>query len=159
MMNLKEFLTQVAKYNLQFSMPTANIDKDYKYANGCGAKGGVKFPKTMWGLNIEAACQVHDIDWTNAKSLDDLILGTEMMLRNLKHIIDAESGFIMKRARRWRAAKYITEIDLIGTPSEAVKRGFIQADHPVNKPNHAGILGILDIIIDKMHDKFINKEQ
>lgn len=124
-MTLKEFLTQIAKYDLKFALASSDPVYDYTYANGCGAKGGIKFPKTMYLLNIEACCQIHDIDWTNARSVDELVRGTNIMSANLKKIIDAKSNWFMKRLRRWRASKYITEIELIGEPAEARNRGFI----------------------------------
>ena len=123
MKSLEFFLDDVFMYRLK--VPSTHLLRiSYKYANGCGAKGGVKFPRTMWGLDIESTCIGHDIVWQLAQSYKDLQEGNEDFDDNLKIIIDAESNFIMKRLRRWRAAKYITEVELIGTPNEAEKRGF-----------------------------------
>ena len=123
MKSLEDFLTDCELYKLKVAS-IHGIRLNFKYANGCGAKGGIKFPKTMWGLNIESTCVAHDISWQMAKSLEDLLEGNEDFDDNLKLIIDAESNFIMKRLRRMRASKYITEVELLGTPSEAKRRGF-----------------------------------
>lgn len=122
MQTYEQFLENITKYKLVVT--SRNIRRDYQYANGCGAKGGIKFPKTMWGLNIEPACIAHDIGWNSAKSLKDLQKENEIFDNNLKRIIDVESNFLMVRLRRLRAAKYVTEVELLGTKAYAKERGF-----------------------------------
>lgn len=124
-MNMKtfeQFLFEINKYGLDVT--SENLARDFLYANGCGAKGGIKFPPTMWLLNIESACNAHDIGWQNAKSLKELQEENEKFDNNLKLIIDKESNFVMKRLRRLRAAKYVTEVELLGTKAYAKERCF-----------------------------------
>jgi len=124
MKSLDEFMGDVFKYSLEVT-GTHLLRLNHKHANGCGAKGGVKVPKTMWFVDIESACVGHDISWQIATSLDDLKKGNEEFDNNLKKICDAESccGF-MKYIRRMRIAKYVSLVELVGTPAEAKKRGF-----------------------------------
>lgn len=122
-----KFLNDYVKYKLKSlkNLGGNDLRKHFvNHTNGCGAKGGLKFPSTMWGLNIDTACRIHDIDWALATCIKELLEGNEIFDDNLKRIIDYESNFIMKRLRRMRAAKYVTEVELIGTYNEIEKRGF-----------------------------------
>lgn len=122
-----KFTNDIVNYRLKAHTPISGVrvrSHFRNYTNGCGAKGGMQFPGTMWFLSIVSACDIHDIDWTMATCTEDLIAANEVFDNNLKRIIDKDSNFIMKRLRRMRAAKYVTEVELIGTRGEAIKRGF-----------------------------------
>lgn len=124
MITLEEFTEDVAKYDLDISK-IINISVAFLYANGCGAKGGMKFPSTMWFVSIIAACIIHDIDWALAKCYQDLLDGNERFDNNLKKICDKESLYDITRwARRMRIAKYVNGVELHGTESYAKERGF-----------------------------------
>lgn len=124
MITLKEFLEDVSKYDLDVSK-IRNITVSYTYANGCGAKGGMKFPDTMWFVSIIAACIIHDIDWALAKCYQDLLDGNERFDNNLKKICDKESMYDATRwMRRMRISKYISGVELHGTDDYARERGF-----------------------------------
>ena len=123
MKTIVQLVQDIEKYSL--SAPSYSMIYDYhECANGCGAKNGLKFPKTMWFVNIEATCYIHDIRWELATCYQDLVEANEEFDDNLKRICDQESNWFMKRVRRQRLAKYINEVELIGLPSYAKERGF-----------------------------------
>ncbi len=114
MQSLIQFELDIEIYDLNTNGLLATvIHNAFKFSNGCGAKGGIKFPSTMWFLNIESACSLHDIHWELAKDYSDLLSANEIFDNNLKKIIDKDSNFIMKRLRRLRAAKYVNEVELL----------------------------------------------
>jgi len=124
MKTYEQFLADIYKYKLVCDMD--NLKISFQYANGCGAKGGVQFPSTMWGINIESACNIHDIDWKLAKSHQELLDANERFDNNLKKITDHESMNDFTRwARRLRVAKYVSGVELYGTQTYATERGFI----------------------------------
>ena len=80
----------------------------------------------MWGINIESACIIHDIEWEKAKNYEELILANENFDNNLKLITDYESANDFTRGfRRLRIAKYVSAVELIGTEIYAKERGFV----------------------------------
>jgi len=124
MITLKEFIDDVAKYDLDVSK-IRNISVSFVYANGCGANGGFKFPGTMWFISIIAACIIHDIDWQLAKCYQDLLDANERFDNNLKKICDYESmNDLTRMLRRLRIAKYVSGVELYGTEPYAQERGF-----------------------------------
>ena len=125
MKSFEQVLYDMEKYDLKTTV--TDVDRFrvlYDYANGCGAKGGVKFPKTMWGVNIESACILHDIEWVMAQNYFDLKKGNELFDDNLKKICDKESNTLTIWLRRMRIAKYVSAVELVGLHNEAIKRGF-----------------------------------
>ena len=126
MQTFDEFWEDVCKYHLETHLEYHELKKGIQYANGCGAKGGIKFPHTMYLVNIIAACIIHDIEWELSESFTDLIEANERFDNNLKKICDTESmnGF-MRWLRRERLHKYVDAVELVGTISYAIERGFI----------------------------------
>lgn len=127
-MTFEEFWNQVVLYKLELAFPF----RAYKDAfacdevNGCGAKGGIDFPDTMWGVLVTAACNEHDVSWSKARSLTELVNANMRFRRNLEKIIDHESGNPFTQWLRLnRMSRYYRMVKLIGTPAEAKKRGFI----------------------------------
>ena len=78
--------------------------------NGCGAKGGVKVPNTMWFLSIILACQIHDWMFREGKTLGDFFFANAIFLFNLMAIIINGSNFITLLPRVQRATKYFIAV-------------------------------------------------
>ena len=122
-MTYLEFLSDVKKYSLSHNyISVIAFSRD---CNGCGSKGGVHFPSTMWGVNIEAACNIHDFDWSEAESYTDLVKANERFDNNLKKICDEESNSFTRWFRRMRVAKYVSGVELVGTSAFAREQGLI----------------------------------
>jgi len=122
----EELWEDVSTYQLDSCLKYHELEKGIKYANGCGAKGGVKFPDHIWFISIISACIIHDIEWTIANCYRDLLDANERFDDNLKKIVDYESFNDFTRwVRRYRVASYINGVELKGTHDEAVERGFI----------------------------------
>lgn len=125
MKSLKEFELDIIKYQLLSAHGLIELLSGMKYANGCGANGGIKFPKTMYGVNIESACIIHDIEWQLSSNLNDLIEANHRFNKNLKKICDSESSNkVMAWLRRMRIAKYVAGVELHGLDTYAMKRDF-----------------------------------
>ena len=127
MLTLDQFRNYIDTYHLEFTIPMSisQVILEFPYANGCGAKGGTMFPATIWGINIEAACDIHDIEWKLSKSVKDLLFANENFDNNLKRICDPQSNKLTRWLRRFRIAKYVSGVELIGTNAYAIKRGFM----------------------------------
>lgn len=116
------FVYDIEKYGLE----TKAYDiVAFQYANGCGAKGGFKFPSMMYGVDIKTACNIHDIEWQLAECYADLLDANENFDNNLKKICDQESANnFMRWLRRLRIAKYVNGVEIHGTMAYAIERGF-----------------------------------
>jgi len=124
MQTYNDFLDNIIKYDLDI-LEIHSLKLSFSYSNGCGAKGGVRFPSTIWFVNIEAACNLHDIRWKEAHNYQDLLDANEQFDNDLKKICDSESLFNITRwLRRLRIAKYVSGVELYGTESYAQERGF-----------------------------------
>lgn len=124
MKTFNEFLKDIQKFKLKTI--ATNLDVSYRYANGCGAKDSVKFPRTMYGINIESACIIHDIEWTLAKNIEELETANENFDNNMKKIVDQLSAFrLFAMLRRMRIAKYVSAVELYGTLAYAREREFV----------------------------------
>ncbi len=116
---------QMVKYNLVYKYECLKMLANISHANGCGAKGGIKFPDTMYFVNVSAACCIHDIEWELAEHYQDLLDANERFDNNLKSITDAESSNnLMTWLRRSRISKYVSGVELVGTDAYAEERGF-----------------------------------
>lgn len=133
MITLLEYYDDINKYKLNRN-GLGRIDVSFSYANGCGAKGGVKFPDTMWFVLIISACIGHDVRWALAKCFADLVEANEIFDNDLKKICDYESNTPMQWVRRQRIAKYISGVELKGIYDYAEERGFEAPERPVIKP-------------------------
>lgn len=56
--------------------------------NGAGAKGGLKFPNTFYGLNVRPAFDIHDWDYEEGGTERDRDVADYRMLRNLLVLIE-----------------------------------------------------------------------
>ena len=136
MITFDEFWDDVCEFELETYLSYNDLKIGYKYANGCGAKGGVKFPDTMWFVSIIAACIIHDIEWKNAKCYHDLVLANRRFSVNLKKIIDSKSiNGVMRWIRRYRIASYTSGVELKGTKAYAIERGFIKPEEDKDEDN------------------------
>ena len=126
MLTFDDFWADVCLYKLELGLKHFDYKTGIKYANGCGAKGNIKFPDNMYFVSIISACIIHDIEWYNAKSYQDLLDSNERFDNNLKKICDTESMNDLTRwFRRMRIAKYVSGVELYGTGSYAEERGFL----------------------------------
>lgn len=83
--------------------------------NGCGAKGGVNFPDTMYGLDISEACHVHDWMTEYGKTLMDFLFAAGMFIVNLTIIIwFGSSNKLLLTLRLFRATKYFVAVVVFG---------------------------------------------
>lgn len=90
----------------------------------CGAGHGLGaklVPETIYLLNISTACTIHDVEWALAESIEDLELANIRFLINLLKIINAESNFLTRMPRRYRATTYYNAVEDIGKKSFAKK--------------------------------------
>lgn len=92
-------------------------DPDYvdQICNGCGTSGwkGKIVPETMWGLNVTAACQIHDWMYYHGKSEEDRVEADRVFLNNLIRIINAHGGWLAW-LRRYRATTYYNAVREFG---------------------------------------------
>ncbi len=125
MQTFEEFWSDLNEFQLDSAYSYHELKLGIKYANGCGAKGGVKFPDTMYFISIIAACIIHDIEWQLAGCHQDLLDANERFDNNLKKITDSKSSNdVMRWLRRSRIAKYVSGVELKGTNAYAAERGF-----------------------------------
>lgn len=126
MKTIEQLQADTIRYCLHFSVAgsLSALLAGVKYANGCGAKNSIKVPKTMWGVDIESTCYIHDIEWQLAKSYKDLIAANKNFNKNLLLIIAYESNPFMWLLRRSRVFWYVTMVKLFGTKAYARERGF-----------------------------------
>lgn len=93
----------------------ASCKEKKKVCNGCGAKGGIKVPNTMYGLDISQACNIHDWMFQEGKTLADFSFANAMFIVNLNRIIAQKSANkFMVSLRLLRASKYFTAVALCG---------------------------------------------
>jgi len=90
--------------------------------NGCGSKGGIKVPSTMYGLDISEACNIHDFRYYLGETWDDKVFADKEFGTNLDSIILAETWFgWLKKLRMIRAREYVIAVKLWG--DEAYREG------------------------------------
>lgn len=82
--------------------------------NGCGAKGGITVPDTMWGLSIKEACNIHDHMYQVGKTYGDFLFANAMFMFNLTLIIVKGSNWFTMTPRLSRATKYFIAVALYG---------------------------------------------
>lgn len=98
--------------------PPAWLLKDFPRCCGAGdGVGSIVVPETMWGLNVSAACHIHDFSWeVAAASWSDFHQSNSMFLRNIISIIRHKSAnHIMRVLRNYRAVTYFNAVDEIGS--------------------------------------------
>jgi len=83
--------------------------------NGCGAKGGIKFPDSMWGLDVKEACNIHDWMTKYGLTLMDFLFAAGMFIVNLTIIIwFGSSNKLTLTLRLMRATKYFVAVVVVG---------------------------------------------
>ena len=95
-----------------------------KVCNGCGA-ANAKFdfvPDTIYGLNINDACNIHDWMYSKGKTIEDKQEADRVFLNNMLRIIEAKGGFL-KVFRRMRAIKYYGAVVDMGGPAYWAGKG------------------------------------
>ena len=91
--------------------------------NGCGAKGGIDFPDSMWGQSMTVACDIHDYMWYASSSSYDVRLANEYFWYNMKVIVKQGSWWL-RGLRYARAHKYYLAVKWFGTSDYIERRGF-----------------------------------
>lgn len=125
MVKVSQFMKDINNYDLYSSLDDDILINGFHYANGCGAKGGKKFPNKFLWVSIISACIIHDIEWALSANFLDLKVANENFDNNLKKICDTESNWFTRPLRRRFIGYYITGVELYGTPQYARERGFI----------------------------------
>lgn len=89
-----------------------------RICNGCGTKGlgGLIVPDTLWGLEIEDACDIHDFMWHEGSTIEDKREADRIFLNNMLRLIDGGSKWL-KWIRRRRAYKYYEGVAVFGGPA------------------------------------------
>ena len=114
----------IITYDLHSRCKYHELRTYFPEANGCGAKGGKKFPDSFLFVSIIAACIIHDIEWFLAESYRDLLDANERFDNNLKRITDQKSmNSFMRWARRQMISYYISGVELVGIDEYAIKKG------------------------------------
>ncbi len=82
--------------------------------NGCGAKGGIDFPDTMYGLNVSEPCHIHDWMTAYGKTLGDFFFAGAIFILNLSLVIVNKSNKLTSVLRLMRASKYFSAVMVVG---------------------------------------------
>lgn len=86
--------------------------------NGCGS-AQAKFdfvPDTIYGLNINPACNIHDYMYFMGATVDDKAEADRVFLNNILRLINHRGGWL-RYLRRRRALKYYTAVVEMGGPA------------------------------------------
>jgi hypothetical protein len=89
-------------------------------SNGCGTDGwkGKLVPETIWGLNISAACDIHDWMYAAGATTEEKQEADRVFLNNLLRSIEAAGGWGWLQAlRRRRAMVYYRAVKYFGGPA------------------------------------------
>ena len=78
--------------------------------NGCGAKGGIDFPDTMYGLVVSESCHIHDWMTAHGKTLGDFYFAGAIFILNLTVTIVSNSNKLTNVLRLMRASKYFSAV-------------------------------------------------
>ena len=102
------------------SYKRASDDVRRRMVNGCGP-GGWKvdiIPDTVWGLSIEAACNIHDWMYSAGSTIEDKREADRVFLNNMLRIVNHyTSNRILLWLRRRRVFKYYEAVHLCGGPA------------------------------------------
>ena len=88
---------------------TANEGIRKLICNGCGTKGlgGWLVPDTFWGLNITAACDIHDWMYHYGSTILDKKAADRAFLNNMLRTIETDGELaLLQPLRRIRARSY-----------------------------------------------------
>ena len=89
-----------------FLTPQEVLDK---ITNGCGAKGGIPIPDTMYGLKVCEPCNRHDFMYHYGKTHLDKIFADVILLYNTTATILNKGGWLTI-PRLARATKYFIAV-------------------------------------------------
>jgi hypothetical protein len=86
--------------------------------NGCGsAQSKFDFvPDSIYGLNINEACNIHDAMYQWGSTLADKEEADRVLLNNMLRLIEAGSSWL-KMLRRRRALEYYEAVTAFGGPA------------------------------------------
>lgn len=89
--------------------------------NGCGTKGlvGILVPDSLLGLDISAACDIHDYMYFAGYGIAGKETADRTFLNNVLRIIAVEStaGTLVITIRRWLAMRYYKAVRDFGGPA------------------------------------------
>lgn len=99
---------------------TASPEVRAQVVNGCGP-GGWKvdiIPDTIWGLDISAACNIHDWMYTVGADLAAKDEADRVFLNNVLRLVEAVGGcWLLRKLRRIRAKEYYEAVHVFGGPA------------------------------------------
>ena len=127
MQTFEAFIDQCAYYGLELIHTRSEYEEAFACGdvNGCGAKGGIDVPDTMWGVYVGAPCNIHDVDWKLAKNYQDLVDANQRFRRNIEKVLDKESANAFTLWFRLnRMSRYYRMVKLVGTPLYAKERPY-----------------------------------
>jgi len=109
----------VNPYTLHESESYRNASPEERAAicNGAGAKDGIGFPNTFYGLDMTEVFHNHDWDYHHGKTKEDKDNADRYMFFNLLIVIEAQTsiaGRLLKPLRRRRALKYYEAVCTFG---------------------------------------------
>jgi len=102
----------------------ASDEEKERVCNGCGAEGGIKFPNTMYGLDISEGCDIHDYMFFEGKTLGDFYFANMVFIWNLFVIIIKGPNVIMVMPRLYRAAGYALAVIKLGSGAYWIDKTF-----------------------------------
>ena len=85
--------------------------------NGCGPAGWKEklVPDTIWGLNINSACAIHDYCYHIGVTDKDKKEADELFLGNMNQLVkNANSWWLINKLRYHRAKVYYSAVDKFG---------------------------------------------
>mgnify|MGYP000344950273 CR=1 FL=1 len=107
-----------------------------KVCNGCGAKGGIKFPSSFLGVKIKTACNVHDWMFEEGVTLGDYFFSNLMFFWNLFALIWNSSNWFTISIRTPMVMSYF-----LATMSKRGQEAFWVNGKVENKNKHITIRG------------------
>ena len=91
-----------------------------RVVNGCGPSGWKVdlVPDHIWGLNIAAACNIHDWMYVMGKTTADKEEADRVFLNNMLRLIEAAGSiWLLRKLRRMRARAYYEAVHIFGGPA------------------------------------------
>lgn len=108
---------------------------------GCGPGrfGDFGWFDTMWGLNVKAACSIHDFEYGVGKTIEDKKKADSRMLENMLRVINTQSKWPWTRVlRRYRATSYYNMVaeggDAAFLNASIVETGNVKSRPPLPAP-------------------------
>ncbi|MBE0598331.1 MAG: hypothetical protein IH614_13770 [Desulfuromonadales bacterium] len=87
--------------------------------NGCGPRGWLRdlVPDTLYGLDVAAACNIHDWMYVAGATIEEKREADRVFLNNLLRLVNAAGGFwLLRQLRRRRARTYYEAVEHFGGP-------------------------------------------